>query len=92
MFIDKYYGERDRLKLLIFINPSRPDQFTFYVDGIPQGPPVAVQGLNFQLSTNPVTSDQGVLFVGGIHRGIVSEINGLPPFTGCLSDFAYNFG
>ena len=74
------------------INPSRPDQFISYVDGISQGPPVAVQGLNFQLSTTPATSGQGVLFVGGVRVGIVTEIDDVPPFSGCLSDFAYNFG
>ncbi len=50
-----------------------------------------VPGLNFELSTTPSTG-AGILYLGGVNENFVSEIDDLPTFTGCMSDFAYNFG
>ena len=74
-----------------FVLSCRPGQFSLYIDGISQGPSMSVPGLNFELSTSP-TAGPGVLYLGGVDQGFVAEIDDLPPFTGCMSDFAYNFG
>ena len=52
---------------------------------------MSVPGLSFELSTSPMTG-AGALYLGGVDENFVSEIDDLPPFTGCMSDFAYNFG
>ncbi len=69
----------------------RPGQFSLYIDGVSQGPSVSVPGLTFELSTSPTTGS-GVLYLGGVDQGFLTEIDDLPPFTGCMSDLAYNFG
>ena len=68
----------------------RSGQLSLYIDSIAQGS-LTSPGLTFELSTSP-SSGPAVLFVGGVDEGIVGEIDDLPPFTGCMSDFAYNFG
>lgn len=70
---------------------SRSNQFSLYVDGVSQGPSVSVPGLSFELTTNPSTG-AGVLYLGGVDENFVSEIDDLPSLTGCMADFAYNFG
>ncbi len=52
---------------------------------------MSVPGLTFELSTSPTTGS-GVLYLGGVDQGFLTEIDDLPPFTGCMSDLAYNFG
>ena len=32
-----------------------------------------------------------MIFIGGIDQGVITGIDGVPPFTGCMRDFAYNF-
>lgn len=74
--------------------PCSDASAVLYLDSLLQSQ-ANVPMFSFELRTQVPVGELGdpVLFVGGIDEGVIGDIDtlGLPLFTGCLKDFAYNF-
>lgn len=77
--------------LLLELNTSStPAEVALFVDGVLQDTTIA-PAFNFRLPTSLPGNEQTQLFIGGATPGVFANIDSLPPFTGCLRDFVYNF-
>ena len=80
--------------LIILILLYRDDHYEFYFNGVLQSSSGTMIEVNFQGVLSPPEGDESlpIFFVGGIDDTVIMSVNNsLPPFTGCMRDFAYGY-